>query len=80
MIMAWTVGVWGVGDAVVRRKLWLVPLRDAIYFAVWLGSFASNRIHWGGEEYRMEQGRLVPIAASKSASAEATAAGAARGK
>jgi ceramide glucosyltransferase len=80
MIMAWTVGIWGVGDDVVRRKLWLVPLRDAIYFAVWLGSFASNRIHWGGEEYRMEQGRLVPIAASKSASAEATAAGAARGK
>jgi len=80
LIMAWTVGVWGVGDDVVRRKLWLVPLRDAIYFVVWLGSFASNRIHWGGEEYRMQQGRLVPVAAAKSASAEATAAGAARGK
>jgi ceramide glucosyltransferase len=60
--MAWTVGVWGVGDDVVRRKLWLVPLRDAIHFVVWLASFASNRIHWAGEEFMMEKGHLVPIA------------------
>jgi ceramide glucosyltransferase len=70
LIMAWTVGVWGVGDSVVRSKLWLVPLRDAIYFVVWLGSFASNRIHWGGEEFIMRQGRLVPSAAAKSAKNE----------
>jgi ceramide glucosyltransferase len=66
LIMAWTVGVWGVRDDVVRHKLWLVPLRDAIYFVVWLASFASNRIHWGGEEYIMHSGRLVPRNASES--------------
>ena len=65
LTMAWTVGVWGVGDDVVRRKLWLVPLRDAIFVAVWLASFASNRIHWSGEEYTMEKGRLVPIASGQ---------------
>jgi ceramide glucosyltransferase len=63
LTMAWTVGVWGVGDDVVRRKLWLVPLRDAIHFVVWLASFTSNRIHWGGEEYTMAEGRLVPMPA-----------------
>ena len=63
--MAWTVGVWGVGDDVVRRKLWLVPLRDAIHFVVWLASFASNRIHWGGEEYIIRQGRLISTTASE---------------
>jgi ceramide glucosyltransferase len=63
--MAWTVGVWGVGDAVVRRKLWLVPLRDAIHFVVWLASFASNHIHWGGEEYIIRQGRLISTTASE---------------
>jgi len=61
LTMAWTVGVWGVSDNVVRRKLWLVPLRDAIHFIVWLASFASNRIHWGGEEYTIAKGRLVPV-------------------
>jgi ceramide glucosyltransferase len=66
LTMAWTVGVWGVRDDVVRCKLWLVPLRDAIYFVVWLASFASNRIHWGGEEYLMRRGRLVPAMLSES--------------
>jgi ceramide glucosyltransferase len=60
LTMAWTVGVWGVGDDVLRRKLWMVPLRDAIHFFVWLAGFASNRIHWGGEAFRMKKGQLVP--------------------
>lgn len=59
--MAWTVGVWGVGDDVLRRKFWLVPLRDAINFAVWLASFASNRIVWGGEQFSMDKGKLIPV-------------------
>jgi ceramide glucosyltransferase len=63
LVMAWTVGVWGVGDEVLRRKLWLVPLRDAIYFVVWLASFASNRITWGGKQYIMQGRQLVPLAA-----------------
>jgi ceramide glucosyltransferase len=66
LAMAWTVGVWGVGDNVLRRKLWLVPLRDAIHFCVWLASFGSNRIHWGGEEYVMRKGQLIPLPASDS--------------
>jgi ceramide glucosyltransferase len=66
LVMAWTVGVWGVNDEVLRRKLWLVPFRDAIYFAVWLASFASNRIHWSGEEYTMEKGQMVAAESVKS--------------
>jgi ceramide glucosyltransferase len=60
LAMAWTVGVWGVGDEVLRKKLWLVPLRDAIYFVVYLASFASNRITWGDQQFTMEQGQMVP--------------------
>ncbi len=67
LTMAWTVGVWGVGDEVLRRKLWLVPLRDAIHFAVWLASMGSNRIRWGGEEFTMRKGQLVPAASGKKA-------------
>ena len=59
--MAWTVGVWGVGDEVLRGKFWLVPLRDAIHFLIWLGSFGSNRIRWGKVEYMIRQGRMVPV-------------------
>jgi ceramide glucosyltransferase len=74
-VMAWTVGVWGVGDDVLRQKLWLVPLRDAIYSAVWIASFASNRITWGGQEYTMRKGQMVPVTTSHAAdSAPATSA------
>ena len=60
--MAWIVGVWGVGDEVLRRRIWLVPLRDAIHFVVWLASFGSNRVKWGSEEYVIRRGQMVPVA------------------
>lgn len=62
LLMAWTVGVWGLGDPVLRRKLWLVPLRDAFAFLIWLASFASNRVTWRGLEFTIREGRLVPVA------------------
>lgn len=60
--VAWTVGVWGAKDEVLRQNLWLVPIRDAIYFVVWLASFRSNRIRWGSEEYAIRNGRMDPVA------------------
>ena len=65
LTMAWAVGVWGVGDDLLRRRLWLIPVRDAIYFLVWLASFASKKITWGGEEYTMEKGQMVRTATAK---------------
>jgi ceramide glucosyltransferase len=62
--MAWVVGVWGVGDEVLRRKLWLVPVRDALHFAVWLAGFGSNRVIWGGVEYAIENGKMRAVSAA----------------
>jgi len=60
LVLAWTVGAWGLRDETTRRKLWLVPLRDAIHFAVWLASFFSRRITWGESEFRLtESGEMV---------------------
>ena len=28
LVMAWTVGVWGIGDELLRQKLWLVVAPD----------------------------------------------------
>lgn len=60
-IVAGAVGLWGVRDDVLRRKFWLLPLRDAIHFVVWLASFASNRITWGGEEFTMRGGQMMTV-------------------
>lgn len=58
--MAWTIGVWGVGDPLLRRKMWLVPLWDAFAFVVWVASFFRRRIIWRGVEYHIRGRRLVP--------------------
>ena len=58
LAMAWIAGVWGLGDEVLRRRLWLVPLRDAVHFVVWLAGFASNRVKWGGAEYVIRDGKM----------------------
>jgi ceramide glucosyltransferase len=60
--VAWTAGVWGLGDTGVAGKLWLVPLRDAISAAVWVAGFFSDKIKWRGLEYRVQKGLLVPVA------------------
>jgi len=65
LTMAWTVGVWGVRDDVLRKKIWLVPLRDAFYFVIWLAGFGSNRITWGNDEYLVRDGQMVPVLADK---------------
>lgn len=59
--MAWTAGVWGLKDPVMRKRIYLVPVRDALAFLIWLASFASNRIQWRGLEFTIEKGILVPV-------------------
>ena len=58
--MAWTVGVWGLRDPVLRRRFWLLPLRDFLSFFVWLASFSMNRIEWRGSAFTLEKGRMIP--------------------
>jgi len=59
--MAWIVGVWGIGDEVLHRKLWLVPLRDALHFVVWLTSFTSNKVTWGESEFLLKGGQMIEV-------------------
>jgi ceramide glucosyltransferase len=72
LMQAWFVGVWGVQDDLLRRRLWLVPIRDAVNFAVWLASFASNRITWGGDEFEIHGGRMFRIEDTSGATPEAS--------
>jgi len=61
LLMGWVVGVWGLKDRTLARKGWLVPLRDAIHFAVWLAGFTSNRVKWGESEFAIENGRMKEV-------------------
>jgi ceramide glucosyltransferase len=59
--MAWVVGVWGLRDPVLRRRFWLLPVRDLFSFFVWLASFGMNRIEWRGSAFTLDKGRMIPV-------------------
>jgi ceramide glucosyltransferase len=59
--LAWVVGVWGIGDPVTRRSIWLVPVRDAINAMVWIAALFSNTISWRGSKFRVKDGMLAPV-------------------
>jgi len=71
---AWTVGVWGLGDRLLRRRLWLVPLRDATGFITWVASYFITRIHWRGSEFDIVGGKLVPVGERAEVAGASTAA------
>jgi ceramide glucosyltransferase len=60
-VMAWTVGVWGLRDSLLRRRMWMLPLRDAFAFVVWVASFFHNRIEWRGSHYTIRDKQLIPL-------------------
>jgi ceramide glucosyltransferase len=50
-----------------RSGLWLLPLRDALSFAVFLGSFCGRSIHWGEQQFRIAPNGHMHIEGNKAA-------------
>jgi ceramide glucosyltransferase len=59
---AWTAGVRGLGDSTMAKRLWLLPLYDALNFGSWVAGLFLNKIVWRGLTYRVRNGQLVPEA------------------
>ena len=60
-------GALAVGNVVLHdremtKHLWLLPLRDLIAVAVWIGSFAGRTVTWRGDRFQLRNGRLIRIA------------------
>jgi ceramide glucosyltransferase len=60
-LMAWTVGVWGLRDPLLRRNLWRLPVHDACAFFVYVSSFFTRRVEWRGTLYRIRGKELIPV-------------------
>ncbi len=57
----WTMSVWGLRDNLLKRRWWLVPLWDVFAFVVWFSSLIWSRVRWQGVDYRVADGRLIPV-------------------
>jgi ceramide glucosyltransferase len=60
--MTWLIGVWGMKQKRIWRKMALVPLWDAWALLIWLLSFGRRSIRWRDIDYRIREGLLVPVA------------------
>lgn len=63
LAMAFSFGSYGMKDPLVARKCWLIPLRDALEFVIWVLALFSNRVSWGESKFYVRRGRLIPISA-----------------
>ena len=59
MAMSWTIGIWGLKQTSLWKKLPLVPVWDGVAFAIWVGSFLQNGLRWRGQHYVIRDGMLV---------------------
>ncbi len=57
--VAFAIGLDGMRDDLIRRKFYLLPLRDAFAFVVWVASFFPQTILWRGKRFHVRGRKLV---------------------
>ncbi|MBV8832668.1 MAG: bacteriohopanetetrol glucosamine biosynthesis glycosyltransferase HpnI [Acidobacteriaceae bacterium] len=60
------VGIWGLEQAGLSKRLLLVPVWDAVAFTMWVASFARKTVRWRGGDYYIRDGMLVPATSASS--------------
>jgi ceramide glucosyltransferase len=64
VLITWLVGVRGLQQSGLWRKMPLIVVWDVTAFVIWLLTFGRNSIRWRNVDYRIREGMLVPIAPS----------------
>ncbi|HXJ04758.1 MAG TPA: glycosyltransferase [Candidatus Acidoferrum sp.] len=59
--LTWLIGVWGLKQPGIWKKIALVPVWDAWALLIWLLSFGRRSIRWRDIDYRICGGVLVPV-------------------
>jgi len=65
ILITWLIGVFGLKQTTLWKKMPLIPVWDAMAFLVWLTSFIKKSIRWRGVDYQLESGTgqfVVPSA------------------
>jgi ceramide glucosyltransferase len=60
LLTTWLIGVWGLKQAGLWKKMPLIVVWDATAFVIWLLTFGRRSIRWRNVDYRIRDGMLVP--------------------
>jgi len=58
-IAAWLIGVHYLQDAIAKRLLLFVPLRDGLSFCLWWYSFFGSTVEWRGQKFQLSVGGAI---------------------
>lgn len=67
LLITWMVGVWGMKQHGLWKKMPLIIVWDVTAFVIWLLTFGRRRIRWRNVDYRIRDGMLVPVAPNPAA-------------
>ena len=59
--MMWTIGIHGLKQRGLWKRMPLIPLWDALAFVIWLTSFTRRSLRWRDGQYYIRDGQLVPV-------------------
>jgi ceramide glucosyltransferase len=61
LLMAWMIGVRWLNDGILRKHIWLIPVRDVLSFLIWCLSLAGRRVEWRGGIFQLGHGgKIIP--------------------
>ncbi len=61
VVLTWIIGVHGMKQKGMWKKMLLIPLWDLVAFMIWVASFGRKTIRWRGYDYYIRDGILVPV-------------------
>jgi len=61
LAMTWLISTWGLKLPSYWKRMWLIPVWDAVAFVIWVASFARTSVRWRGSDYYIRGGMLVPV-------------------
>jgi len=64
VLITWLIGIQGLKQAGLWKKMPLIPLWDAMAFLIWLVSFTRTSIRWRGVDYKLRDGQFVSTTAT----------------
>lgn len=62
LTMGWMIGVHWLGDKILKKYFWLVPVRDLLSFVIWCSSWIGRTVEWRGRVFEVARdGRMIQV-------------------
>jgi ceramide glucosyltransferase len=65
LLMGWLIGIHWMRDKILRAHFYLLPVRDALSFAIWALSWFGRTVEWRGRRFAVKRdGRMIEVEGS----------------